>query len=247
LGVRLPPLLPKMCRPGGMGRRAAFKTQCHATWGFDAPGRHHNNLIRRDGRVRFKALAPKARAPSGAAGSNPRSLLQFVHARQIRLAAPASKTVTPRSYGGSNPLACTRVYLQFPELFLFFRDLGWRSGPSRYPHEVETARSNRAPRTAASSNDRIPLCRRGWCEFDSRRSRHVFCRCTLVWFGGCSFNAPLFFKHLSRGFSPVTGATLAARFSRDVTFGSRSESMMLEIISNFQLTYIEIRVKLVLP
>jgi len=56
----------------------------------------------------------------------------------------------------------------------------------------------------------------------------------------------LFFKHLSRGFSPVTGANFAVRFSRHVTFGSRSESLMLEIISSFQLTYIEIRGKLVL-
>ena len=43
LGGSTPPLLPKMCRPGGMGRRAAFKTQCPRTWGFDAPGRHQGN------------------------------------------------------------------------------------------------------------------------------------------------------------------------------------------------------------
>ena len=45
----------------------------------------------RDGRVRFMALALKARAPSGAAGSNPRSLRHDVHVRQIRLAAESVK------------------------------------------------------------------------------------------------------------------------------------------------------------
>ena len=64
--------------------------------------------VRRDGRVRLKALAPKARAPSGAAGSNPRSLRQFVHVRQIRLAAAVRKTAAQLGEGGSNPLTCTR-------------------------------------------------------------------------------------------------------------------------------------------
>ena len=121
----------------------------------------------RDGRVRSKALALKARAPYGAAGSNPRSLRHDVHVRQIRLAAAVRKTATQSGKGGSNPLTCTRV-------FLASKNLGWRSGPSRCPHEAELARSNRAPRTAASSNDRMPLRRRGKCEFDSRRSRHNF-------------------------------------------------------------------------
>lgn len=37
------------------------------------------------------ALALKARAPSGVAGSNPRSLRHDVHVRQIRLAAESVK------------------------------------------------------------------------------------------------------------------------------------------------------------
>jgi hypothetical protein len=40
------------------------------------------------------ALALKARAPSGVAGSNPRSLRHDVHVRQIRLAAAVRKTAT---------------------------------------------------------------------------------------------------------------------------------------------------------
>ncbi len=38
------PLAPtKDVPPGGIGRRAAFKTQCPRTWGFDALGRHQGN------------------------------------------------------------------------------------------------------------------------------------------------------------------------------------------------------------
>lgn len=61
------------------------------------------------------ALALKARAPSGAAGSNPRSLRHDVHVRQIRLAAAVRKTVALSGSGGSNPLTCTRVVLAFVE------------------------------------------------------------------------------------------------------------------------------------
>ena len=43
LGGSTPPLLPKMCRPGGMGRRAALKTQCPRTCEFDTLGRHQCN------------------------------------------------------------------------------------------------------------------------------------------------------------------------------------------------------------
>ena len=80
----------------------------------------------RDGRVRSKALALKARAPYGAARSNPRSLRHDVHVRQIRLAAAVRKTATFRGFGGSNPLTCTK-------LVLCSLHLGWRSGPSRSP------------------------------------------------------------------------------------------------------------------
>ena len=104
-----------------------------------------------------------------------------VHVRQIRLAAAVRKTATLRGFRGSNPLTCTRIAL-------CSLHLGWRSGPSRYPHKVEFARSNRAPRTATSSKDRTPPCRGVRCEFESRRSRQ-FRRCTLGWFGGCSFKA----------------------------------------------------------
>ena len=105
-----------------------------------------------------------------------------MHVGQIRLAAAACKTATLRGFGGSNPLTCTN-------LVLCSSHLGWRSGPSRCPHKAEFARSNRAPRTATSSNDRTPACRAVRCEFESRRSRQ-FRRCTLGWFGGCSFKAP---------------------------------------------------------
>ena len=57
----------------------------------------------------------KARAPSGAAGSNPRSLRHDVHVRQIRLAAGVCKTSTLLGAGGSNPLTCTRVVRAFVE------------------------------------------------------------------------------------------------------------------------------------
>ena len=83
----------------------------------------------RDGRVRSKALALKARAPYGAAGSNPRSLRHDVHVRQIRLAAAVRKTATFRGFGGSNPLTCTK-------LLVCFLHLGWRSGPSRSPARI---------------------------------------------------------------------------------------------------------------
>jgi hypothetical protein len=140
----------------------------------------------RDGRVRSKALALKARAPSGAAGSNPRSLRQDVHVRQIRLAAAVRKTATLWGSGGSNPLTCTRFVL-------CLLDLGLRSGPSRRLHKARTRMFESCPRTATSSNDRTPPCRGVRCEFESRRSRQ-FRRCTLGWFGGCSFEA------LIRGF-----------------------------------------------
>jgi hypothetical protein len=126
----------------------------------------------RDGRVRSKALALKARAPYGAAGSNPRSLRHDVHVRQIRLAAAVRKTATFRGFGGSNPLTCTK-------LVLCSLHLGWRSVPiSLSLIRQELARSNRAPRTATSSTDRTLLFRRGRgrgvrCEFESRRSRHI--------------------------------------------------------------------------
>lgn len=61
------------------------------------------------------ALALKARAPSGAAGSNPRSLRHDVHVRQIRLAAAVRKTVILSGSGGSNPLTCTKLVLAFVE------------------------------------------------------------------------------------------------------------------------------------
>ena len=77
------------------------------------------------------ALALKARAPSGAAGSNPRSLRHDVHVRQIRLAAAVRKTATLRGDGGSNPLACTK-------LVLYLLHLGRQSVLSRNLH---TARS----------------------------------------------------------------------------------------------------------
>jgi hypothetical protein len=130
----------------------------------------------RDGRVRPKALALKARAPYGAADSDPHSLRHDVHVRQIRLAASVRKTATFRGFGGSNPLTCTKL------CFVFFA-----SGVEKWPISLALirqvlARSNRAPRTATSSNDRTPPCRGVRCEFESRRSRHispVYAR--LVW------------------------------------------------------------------
>ena len=135
-------------------------------------------------------------------GSTPPPSASFVHVRQIRLAAAVRKTATPRGFGGSNPLTCTK-------LDLCLLRLGWRSGPSRCPHKAESARSNRAPRTATSSKDRTPPCRGVRCEFESRRSRQ-FRRCTLGWFGGCSFKAPLVHKNCRAGSGPVTGASINA-------------------------------------
>ena len=177
----------------------------------------------RDGRVRSKALALKARAPYGAAGSNPRSLRQDVHVRQIRLAAAVRKTAILRGFGGSNPLTCTK-------LVLLSLHLGWRSGPSRYPHKVEFARSNRAPRTATSSNDRTPPCRGVRCEFESRRSRQ-FCRCTLGWFGGCSFKA------LIHGFDSRHRRQDCDSFLIRISEALMLGTMKLEIIARWLLTY----------
>ena len=139
----------------------------------------------------------KARAPSGAAGSNPRSLRHDVHVRQIRLAAAVRKTATLRGDGGSNPLACTR---------LVFVASGATERSISQPSYCEKSIVRIVCRTATSSNDRTPPCRGVRCEFDSRRSRQ-FRRCTLGWFGECSFKAPIL-EELPRGFCPATGATL---------------------------------------
>ena len=146
-----------------------------------------------------------------------------MHVGQIRLAAAACKTATLRGFGGSNPLTCTN-------LVLCSSHLGWRSGPSRCPHKAEFARSNRAPRTATSSNDRTPACRAVRCEFESRRSRQ-FRRCTPGWFGGCSFKA------LIHGFD-----SRHRRQDCDSCFKRISEPLMLgtmklQIIARWLLTY----------
>ena len=144
------------------------------------------------------------------------TLRHDVHVRQIRLAAAVCKTATHLGSGGSNPLTCTKC--------LCFKNLGWRSGPSRYPHAVEIARSNRAPRSATSSKDRTPACRAERCEFDSRRSRQ-FRRCTLGWFGGCSFKA------LIRGFdSRHRRQDCYSRFMR-ISEALMLGTMKLEIIA----------------
>ena len=119
-------------------------------------------------------------------GSTPPPSASFVHVRQIRLAAAVRKTATRSGKGGSNPLTCTKA-------FCISCIWGGEVPHLACPHEVEIARSNRAPRTATSSKDRTPPCRGVRCEFESRRSRQ-FRRCTLGWFGGCSFKA------LIRGF-----------------------------------------------
>ena len=121
----------------------------------------------RDGRVRLKALAPKARAPSGAAGSNPRSLRQDVHVRQIRLAAAVRKTATLSGFWRFKSSHMHQV------CFVFFAPGVEKWSISLALIRQELARSNRAPRTATSSNDRTPPCRGVRCEFDSRRSRHI--------------------------------------------------------------------------
>ena len=147
-----------------------------------------------------------------------------MHVRQIRLAAAVCKTATLQGFRGSNPLTCTSV------CFVCLLNLGWRSGPSRYPHKVELARSNRAPRTATSSNDRTPACRAVRCEFESRRSRQ-FRRCTLRWFGGCSFKA------LIHGFDSRHRRQDCDSCFKRISEGHMLGKVKLEIIATKLLTY----------
>ena len=150
-----------------------------------------------------------------------------MHVRQIRLAAAVCKTVTLPGFGGSNPLACTRVVL-------WFKDLGWRSGHfaalMRQSSHVRIVPPERLRRLQIG---RFPIDEVGRgvrCEFESRRS----CQsrwCTLGWFGGCSFKA------LPRGFD-----SHHRRQDCDSCFVRISEALMLgtmklEIIAGWLLTY----------
>jgi hypothetical protein len=140
----------------------------------------------RDGRVRLKALAPKARAPSGAAGSNPRSLRQDVHVRQIRLAAAVRKTATQSGKGGSSPLTCTRA---FRVSRIWGGEAAHLAALIRQSSHVQIVPPERLRRLMIG---RLPVE-----EYGASLNLVVaarFRRCTLGWFGGCSFKA------LIRGF-----------------------------------------------
>ena len=148
----------------------------------------------RDGRVWLMALALHPTNVDLFVGARPESESTlgcrgfistcYVHVRQIRLAPAVRKTATLRGDGGSNPLACTK---------LVFVASGAIERSISQPSYCEKSIVRIVCRTATSSNDRTPPCRGVRCEFDSRRSRQ-FSRCTLGWFGGCSFKA------LIRGF-----------------------------------------------
>ena len=99
--------------------------------------------------------------------------------------------------------------------------------------------SHRAQRMATSSNDRTPPCRGVRCEFESRRSRQ-FRRCTLGWFGECSFKA------LIRGFDSCHRRQFHSPFisrlrGRILDLATRCRNFNgppLDILTRFGVSYI---------
>ena len=98
---------PSGCERSTRSASASLERWLSQVYGTRAPPHKHGPVCGDPGL--------KARAPSGAAGSNPRSLRHDGHVRQIRLAAAVRKTATLSGSGGSNPLTCTRLVLAFVE------------------------------------------------------------------------------------------------------------------------------------
>jgi hypothetical protein len=187
-------------RPGPRGSNPLITASLFwKRWAFGEPTPFEAG--RPSGRERStrSASASLERWPSQVYGARPESESTFgcrgfkstlsrhdVHVRQIRLAAAVRKTATLWGFGGSNPLTYTRVSFAFVES-------GVKKRLISLLFYARVERSSHAQCTAASSKDRTPPCRGVRCEFESRRSRHLR-RCTLGWFGGCSFKA------LIRGF-----------------------------------------------